>query len=58
MFRKFWTFMWTKLIKKSTFFRRIYFSSSEKLTLEEENVIFLKYFFSFNLFYLIVVNFL
>ena len=39
MCRKFWTFMWTKIIKKIYFFRRIFFSSSEKLTFEKENVI-------------------
>ena len=34
MFRNFWTFMWTKIIKKSTFFR-IFFPSIEKLTIEK-----------------------
>ena len=57
MCRKFWTFMWTKIIKKSTFFRRIFFSSSEKLNFDKENVIFFTFFY-FNLFYLIVVDFL
>ena len=42
--------------KKSNFFRKI-FSSSEKLTFEEENVIFFNTFLNFNLFYFIVVNF-
>ena len=44
--------------KKSTFFRKIFFPSSEKLTFEKENVIFQNIFSNFNLFYLIVVNFL
>ena len=58
MFRKFWTFMWTKIILKISFFEKDFFSSSEKLTFEKENVIFLNTFLNFNLFYLIVVNFL
>ena len=57
MFRKFWTFMWTKIIKKSTFFR-IIFQAVKKLTFEKENVIFLNTFLNLNLFYLIVVSFL
>ena len=44
--------------KKICFFRRIFFSSSEKLTFEEENVIFFNTYLNFNLFNLIVVNFL
>ena len=44
--------------KKIYFFRRIFFSSSEKLTFEKENVIFLNTFLNFDLFYLIVVIFL
>ena len=44
--------------KKIFFFRRIFFSSSEKLTFEKENVIFFNTFFNCDLFYLIVVNFL
>ena len=39
--------------KKSTFFRRIFFLS-EKLTFEEENVIFFNTYLNFNLFYSIV----
>ena len=39
MCRKFWTFVWTK-IPKNLLFRRIFFSSSEKLTFKKENVIF------------------
>ena len=57
MFRKFWAFMWTKMIKKYTFFR-IFFSSHEKLTFEKENVIFFNTFLNSNLFYSTVVNFL
>ena len=56
-YQKFWTFIWTK-VKKNLFFRRIFFSSSEKLTFEKENVIFFNTFLNFDLFYLIVVNFL
>ena len=44
--------------KKSTFSRRIFFSSSEKLTFEKENVILFNTFVNFHLFYSIVVNFL
>ena len=33
--------------KKFTFFRKIFFSSSEKLTFDKENVIFLNIFFKF-----------
>ena len=44
MFRKFETFTWTKIIKKSTFLEGIFISSSEKLTFEKENVIFLNTF--------------
>ena len=44
--------------KKFYFFRRIFFSSGEKSTFEKENVIFFNTHLSFNLFYLIVVNFL
>ena len=44
--------------KKIYFFRRIFFSSSEKLTFEKENMIFLNIFLNYNLFYLIVVDFL
>ena len=43
---------------KSTFFRKIFFSTSEKLAFEKENVIFKNIFLNLNLFYLIVVNFL
>ena len=58
MCRKFWTFMWTKVEKNLLFLERFIFSSSEKLTFEKENVIFLNTFFNFNLFYLIEVIFL
>ena len=58
MCQKFWTFMWTKIKKKSTFFKRAFFSSSEKLTFEKENVMFSNTFLNLNLFYWIVVNFL
>ena len=44
--------------KKSIFCRRIFFSSSEKLIFEKENVIFFNTYFNFNLFYFIVVSFL
>ena len=44
--------------RKNISFRRIFFSSSEKLTFEKKNVIFFNTYLSFNLFYLIVVNFL
>ena len=44
--------------KKSTFFLRIFFPSSEKLTFEKENVILFNIFLNLDLFYLIVVNFL
>ena len=44
--------------KKYIFFRTIFFSSSEKLTFEKENVIFFNTYLNFNSFYLIVVNFL
>ena len=47
--------MWTK-VKKIYFLD--FFSSSEKLTFEKENVIFLSTFLNFNLFYFIVVKFL
>ena len=40
MCRKFWTFMWTKLIKK-IYFLEGFFLSSEKLNFEKEKVIFL-----------------
>ena len=43
--------------KKPTIFRKIFFSSSEKLTFEKENVILFNTFPNFNSFYLIVVNF-
>ena len=43
--------------KKSTFFRKIFFSSSEKLLFEQENVIFFNTFLNLNSFYLIVVFF-
>ena len=54
MCRKFWTFMWTEIKKNLLILKGFYFSNSEKLTFEKENVIF----FYLNLFYLIVVNFL
>ena len=54
MCRKFWTFMWTK-VKKNYFFQKDFFSSSKKLNIEKENVIFLNTFLNFNLFDLIVV---
>ena len=57
MYRKFWTFIWTE-VKKNLFFLEIFFSSSEKLTFETENVIFFNTYFNLNLFYLIVVIFL
>ena len=44
--------------KKIYFFQKDFFLSSEKLTFEKENVIFLNTFLNFNLFYLIVVIFL
>ena len=44
--------------KKIYFFRRIFFSSNEKLTFENENVIFFNTYFNFDLFYFIVVSFL
>ena len=44
--------------KKSTFFRKIFFPSSEKLIFEKENGILQNIFSNFNLFYFIVVNFL
>ena len=44
--------------KKIYFFRRIFFSISEKLNFEKENVIFYNNFLNCDLFYLIVVNFL
>ena len=44
--------------KKSTFFRRIFFPSSEKLTFEKENVILFNTFLNLDLFNLIVVIFL
>ena len=44
--------------KKSTFFRKIFFSTSEKLPFEKENVIFYNIYLNLNLFYSIVVNFL
>ena len=44
--------------KKSTIFRKIFFSSSEKWNFEKENVILFNTFSNLNLFYLIVVNFL
>ena len=37
--------------KKSTFFRKIFFPNSEKLTFEKENMIFQNIFSNFNLFY-------
>ena len=40
------------------FFFWIFFSSSEKLTFEKENVIFFNTYLNFELFYLIVANFL
>ena len=43
--------------KKITFSRRIFFSSSKKITFEKENVILFNTFFNLNLFYLIVVFF-
>ena len=49
--------MGTKIKKKSTFSRKIFFSSSKKLTFEKENVILFKTFLNFNLFYLIAVFF-
>ena len=50
--------MWTKVKKKSTFFRKNFvFSSSEKLIFEKENGIFQNIFSNFNLFYFIVVFF-
>ena len=58
MCQKFWTFMWTKINKKSTFLEGFFFSSDEKLTFENENVILFNIFLNLNLFYLIVVNFL
>ena len=58
MCQKFWTFMWTKKKKKSSFSRRIFVLSNEKLTFEKENEILLNTFLNFNLFYLIVINFL
>ena len=56
MCRKFWTLMWTKIL--TTFFRRIFFSSSKKWTFEKENVIYLNTFFNFNVFHLILLSFL
>ena len=44
--------------KKSTFSRRIFFSSNKKLTFEKENVIVFNTFFNLNLFYSIVINIL
>ena len=44
-------------LNKSTCFKKIFFSSSEKLTFEKENVNFLNTFLNFHLFYLIVVIF-
>ena len=63
MCRKFWTFMLTwkygcESKKKYTFFRKIFFSSSEKLIFENENVIFLNTFLNFDLVFVIVVIFL
>ena len=58
MYRKFWTFMWTKVKKNLLFLERFFFSSSEKLTFEKEILIFLNTFLNFNLFYLIVLIFL
>ena len=43
---------------KNYFFQKDFFLSSEKLTFEKENVIFFDTFLNFNLFDLIVVNFL
>ena len=44
--------------EKKIYFFRIFFSSSEELTFEKENVIFFNTYLNFNSFYLIVVNFL
>ena len=44
--------------EKKIYFFGFFFSSSEKLTFEKENVIFFNTFLNFDLFYLIVVNFL
>ena len=48
--------MWMKMKKKSTYLNEFFFN--QQLTFERENVIFLSPFLNFNLFYLIVVNFL
>ena len=56
MYRKFWTFMWTK-VKKMYFFYKDFFSIIKKLTFEKENVIFLNTYLNFDLLYLIVVHF-
>ena len=47
MCQKFRTFMWTKLKKNLLFLERFFFSSSEKLTYEKENVILFNTFFQF-----------
>ena len=45
--------------KKNLFFLEgFFFSSNEKLTFENENVIFFNTYFNLNLFYFIVVSFL
>ena len=44
--------------RKKYFFQKDFFLSSEKLTFEKENVIVFNTFLNFNLFYLIVVDFL
>ena len=44
-------FMYGKVKKKFTLFRKIFFSSSEKLTCKKENVISLNIFKNFNLFF-------
>ena len=45
-------------VKKKSIFLEGFFFSSEKLTFEKENVIFFNTYLNFNLFYLIVDNFL
>ena len=55
-FWNYWNYYESK--KKSTFFRKIFFSRSEELTFGEENVIFQNIFSNFNLFDWILVNFL
>ena len=47
MCQKFWTFMWTRVKKKSTFFRKIFFSKQWKMNFWERKCDFLKYFFKF-----------